>query len=131
MTDEPRQDPVGNVGEEAAKLLGALQAWARESGTESTGAAAAAAESPASSLGRVNEHIATGGEDCRYCPLCQVISAVRETSPEVRAHLSSAASSLFQAAAGALASEVPATQSRSRGPVEKIDLTDDTSWEED
>ena len=29
----------------------------------------------------VNEHIATGSEDCRYCPVCQVIHVVRADQP--------------------------------------------------
>jgi hypothetical protein len=73
-----------------------------------------------------NEHIATGAEECRYCPVCQVIHLVRATSPEVKAHLAVAASSLMQAAAGVLATHVPTEQ---KGPVEKIDL-DDTDWDE-
>ena len=80
----------------------------------------------------VNEHIATGGEDCRYCPVCQVISAVRGTSPEVRQHLAAAASSLMQAAAGLLATPVPDRAARvGDGSVEKIDLDDDDEWEDD
>ena len=77
----------------------------------------------AEALRGINEHIATGGEDCRYCPVCQVIHAVRETSPEVKAHLASAASSLMHAAAGVLATQVPRSD-RPSG-VEKIDLDDE------
>ncbi len=100
-------EPVGSVGEEAAKLLGALQEWAKESGSDYANAAAGAAAGAASSLGAVNEHIATGGKECRYCPICQMISAVRETSPEVKQHLASAATSLMQAVAGVMATHVP------------------------
>jgi len=67
--------------------------------------------------------VATGGEDCRFCPVCQVIHAVRTTNPEVKAHLASAASSLLHAAAGVLATQVPRPD-RPTG-VEKIDLGDD------
>jgi len=125
---------VGGVGEEAAKLFAALQDWARDSGSEYAGATASAAAGAASAFQQVNEHLATGGQDCRYCPVCQVISAVRSTSPEVRAHLRTAASSLLEAAAGMLATAVPddARSSREAG-VEKIDLSDDVDddWEED
>jgi len=38
-------DPVGSVGEEAAKLLGALSDWARDQGTDYAGSAAGAASS--------------------------------------------------------------------------------------
>lgn len=105
---------VGSLGEEAAKLFEAL--------SEQLGAAA----------GSVNDHVATGGAGCRYCPVCQLIGVVRATSPEVRAHLLSAAGSLVQAASGLLATHVPtqsdqAERDRSgRGPVEHIDLDDET-----
>jgi hypothetical protein len=126
-------DDVGSVGEEAAKLLQALQDWAKDSGADYAEAASSAAEGAASTWQRVNEHVATGGEDCRYCPLCQVISVVRGTSPEVRDHLATAATSLMHAAAGMLATAVPEPgepRGRRSGPVEKIDL-DDQEWEDD
>jgi hypothetical protein len=123
------QEPVGSVGEEAAKLLGALSSWARDQGGDYAGSAADAAGAFAGAVQDVSEHIATGGEDCRYCPVCQVIHAVRNTSPEVRTHLSVAASSLMHAAAGLLATD-PGDRSKS-SPVEKIDLDTDTDWDED
>lgn len=126
MTGE--EDSVGSVGEEAVKLLAALQEWARENGSDYAKAAAAAASGAAATASSVNEHIATGGKDCRYCPLCQLISAVRATSPEVRQHLTSAASALLRAAATAMATDVGRRQEDS--PVEKIDLVDD-AWDED
>jgi len=122
-------EPVGSVGEEAAKLLGALSEWARDQGTDYAGTAAGAASSFAHAVHDVNEHIATGSADCRYCPVCQVIHVVRGTSPEVRAHLSTAASSLMQAAAGLLATRTDGPTGRSS--VEKIDLDDGSGWDED
>lgn len=121
-------EPVGSVGEEAAKLIGALSGWAREQGADYAGSAAGAAESVARAVHDVSEHVATGAEECRYCPVCQVIHAVRGTSPEVRAHLASAAGSLIQAASGLLA---PRTDDATGTPVEKIDLDDDSDWDED
>jgi hypothetical protein len=97
------QEPVGSVGEEAAKLFGALSDWARDQGGDYAGTAAGAASTFAHAVRDVNEHLATESADCRYCPVCQVIHVVRSTSPEVREHLSVAASSLMQAAAGLLA----------------------------
>ena len=126
---EGPQEPVGSVGDEAAKLLGALSSWARDQGDDYAGSAAEAAGTFASAVQDVSEHIATGGEDCRYCPVCQVIHVVRNTSPEVRTHLSVAASSLLHAAAELLATH-PEGQSKS-SPVEKIDLDADTDWDED
>ena len=138
------EDRVGSVAEEAVKLMGALQDWAKESAGDTAGAAGAAATGAAEALHGLNEHIATGGEDCRYCPVCQVISAVRETSPEVKAHLATAATSLMHAAAGVLATKIPddssarrpgsgERSSRDSGAVEKIDLSDDSDdevWED-
>jgi hypothetical protein len=126
--DPGPQEPVGSVGEEAAKLLGALSEWARDQGADYSGSAAGAASSFARAAQDVNEHIATGSEDCRFCPVCQVIHLVRDTSPEVRTHLAVAASSLMHAAAGLLATKPGTPRS---GAVEKIDLDDETGWDED
>jgi hypothetical protein len=116
------QEPVGSLGEEAVKFLGALQDWAKESGGD------AATTGSASAFKNINEHIATGGQECKYCPLCQVISAVREVSPEVKQHLTTAASSLLQAAVAAMATDVPRRSPET--PVEKIDLSDE-AWDAD
>jgi hypothetical protein len=113
---------VGSVADEAAKLFAALAGFAREHGGEYAGAAAGMAGSAGEALHDLNEHIATGSQDCRYCPVCQVIHVVRTTSPEVRAHLAVAATSLAQAAAAALATQVPPEQA---APVQRIDLDDD------
>jgi hypothetical protein len=120
VSDE--QEPVGGVGEEAVKLLKALQDWAQESGGDAASAGAASA------FKNINEHIATGDQECRYCPVCQVISAVRDVSPEVKQHLTTAAASLLQAAAAAMATD--ASHRREDSPVEKIDLSDDP-WDAD
>jgi hypothetical protein len=127
--DQEPPEPVGSVGEEAAKLLGALSEWARDQGTDYSGTAAGAASSFAHAVRDVNDHIATDSADCRYCPVCQVIHVVRSTSPEVREHLSVAASSLMQAASGLLATNTTGRSTSS--PVEKIDLDDGTDWDEE
>jgi hypothetical protein len=116
------------VGEEAAKLFGALSDWARDQGAEHAGTASGAAGAFGDALRDVNQHIATGSADCRYCPVCQVIHVVRQTSPEVRAHLAVAASSLMHAAAGLLATHDP--REGGAAPVEKIDLDGDESWDD-
>lgn len=99
MTEDHPQEPsdIGSVGEEAAKLLAALSGWARDHGGDHAGAAPGAASSLADVARDVNDHIATGGEECRYCPVCRGIHAVRELSPEVREHLRAAAGSALQA----------------------------------
>lgn len=113
---------TGTVAEEAFKLLGALQDLA--AGAEGTAAG---------TLRDLNEHIATGGAECTYCPLCRLIGAVRGTSPEVRAHLATAASALVDAASGLLATHADQHPGRRRdeAPVEHIDLDESDDWEDD
>ncbi len=120
------REPVGSLGEEAAKLLGALSEWARDQGQDYAGTASGAASAVNHALHDVDEHIATGSEDCRYCPVCQVIHVVRQTSPEVRTHLAMAAGSLMNAAASMLATR---TTEQPRSGVEKIDLDDTSPWD--
>lgn len=118
MSDtDGRDNPVGSVGEEAAKLFDALQDWAKEGGL-------GAPSGLGDQFRSVNEHIATGGEDCTYCPVCQVIHRVRQASPEVRTHLAVAASSLLQAAAMVLEARAPRPPS-GQPHVTKIDLDDE------
>ena len=123
---------MGSVGEEAAKLFGALSDWARDQGAEHLGATGATGgmggmgQALGDAARRAEEHVATGGAECRWCPVCQVIGVVRQTSPEVRHHLSTAAGSLMQAVAALMATQPPGgTQ-----PVEKIDLDDESVWDE-
>jgi hypothetical protein len=124
----PEQAPgadVGSVSEEAAKLLGALSGWAKDHGNDLGNGVSDMASQAASALQNANEHFATGGPDCTYCPLCRVVHAVRECSPEVRTHLALAAANLMQAAAAVLNTTVPDHRKRPEG-VEKIDL--DAEW---
>jgi hypothetical protein len=131
------REEAGSLGEEAAKLLQALQGRT-EGGGRDPGAAATAAASAAAAasavLHDVDAHLSTGAPQCQYCPVCQLVSAVRGASPEVRAHLRTAGSSLMQAAAAMLA---PPTAPPTAGPkdrrrdrdVERIDVGDD-EWED-
>lgn len=126
-------DDVGSVAEEAAKLLGALSDWAKDQGGEWAQGVSGLADHAATTARQVHDHvddnIANGSPECRYCPVCRTIHVVRQMSPEVRAHLTSAAASLVQAAAGVLATQVP--QDGARQGVEHIDLdADDDSWDD-
>jgi hypothetical protein len=122
------EEEVGTIGEEAAKLLEALQGWAAGAAGSGAGEAAEAAGGLGERLSDLHEHLATGATECSYCPLCRAIALFRETTPEVRTHLSVAASSLLQAAAGLLETRVPTA--RPASGVEKIDLDDDGSgWD--
>ena len=84
------KEPVGSVAEEAAKLFAVLQ--------EAAGAQPA----------EEDKHEHKLGPDCVWCPVCQLIHRVRNTSPETIEQLSTAAAhvlgslrSLLEAAADA------------------------------
>ena len=129
MSENDGPEPVGSVAEEAAKLFGALSGWAREHGDGVSSMAGSMAGSVAEDL---HDHLATGSPECAWCPVCRTVAAIRQTNPEVRAHLASAASSLMLAVSGMMA---PPTQARGEG-VERIDLDADTDddtgeWPED
>lgn len=121
-------DEVGSVADEAVKLFGALSEWAKDQGTDLGQGLSGLASHAAASARDLDEHIATGSAECTICPICRTVHAVRQTSPEVRAHLAVAAASLVQAAAGILATAVPDEHAggSARGDgVEHIDLDDD------
>ncbi|WP_439936375.1 hypothetical protein ACS3YM_10420 [Nocardia sp. N13] len=127
MTDAGGADDVGSLGEEAAKLLGALSGWAREQATEAGDGLSGFAAHAAAAAHDVNEHLATGAAECTVCPLCRTVHAVRQLSPEVKAHLTTAVTSLVHAAAAVMATS---DSSGARGSdVEHIDLGDE--WPED
>ena len=122
MTDAGPDD-VGTLGEEAAKLLGALSGWARDHAAEAGDGLSGLASQAAASAHDLNDHLATGAAECTVCPVCRTVSALRQVSPEVSAHLSAAMSSLAQAAAAFLA-----TAPRSTGSphdLEHIHVSDD------
>jgi len=108
-------DAVGSAAEEAVRLFGALSAsvgeWARDASRS------------------IDEHVATGDPECRYCPVCRTVHVLREATPEVREHLAGAAASLMQAAASVLAAAATPPGSRRSATVERIDL-DDQAWED-
>ena len=127
----PGPDEVGSVAEEAAKLIGALSSWARDHGEGLPSGLghglADAAHGLSGAAHNVNEHFATGGEDCTYCPICRGVRFVRGATPEVRAHLLTAASSLLQAGAVLMATQAPTPEGNGRrtSSVEHIVLDGD------
>lgn len=122
MTEHGAGPEVGSLAEEAAKLLGVLSGWADEHFPDLDGVA-----ERTSTFGRdVHEHLATGAPECTYCPVCRLLRSVRQSSPEVRAHLTAAAGSLLQAAAAVLASHPPAEPAGD--PVQHIPVDED--WPE-
>ena len=89
------KEPIGSVAEEAAKLFAVLQNAAKDS-------------PPADENAAEHEHEHKLGPDCVWCPVCQLIHRVRNTSPETVEQLSTAAAhvlgslrSLLEAAADA------------------------------
>jgi hypothetical protein len=118
MSGSDGPDPVGSVAEEAAKLLGALSGWAREQGD---GVSAMAGGFAGSMTEELHEHLANDSPECAWCPVCRTVAAVRQTSPEVKAHLASAAYSFMLAVSGMMATRTPTRDGR----VERIDLDGD------
>ncbi|HET7530157.1 MAG TPA: hypothetical protein VFJ98_04275 [Mycobacteriales bacterium] len=92
----------GPLGEEAARLVEALSEWARGHGQETP--------------------IATGSAECRLCPVCQLLTLMRQARPETFAHLLEATAAL-----AAAARTVVESHQHGGGPtgVERIDLDDE------
>lgn len=129
MSDEHADgsDAVGSLAEEAAKLFGALSTWAREHAADVGEGVTGLAAQAAAMAGDVDEHIATGAAECTYCPVCCTIHAVRGLSPEVKTHLTVAATSFAHAVAALMAPPEAAPEGADPG-VEHIDL--DADWPE-
>lgn len=104
MTSDGSQ-PVGSASEEAARLLAALQDWARRT-----------------SAGAGDVPLATGAPECRLCPLCQLIGLLRDTSPEVLEQLARAGDALLAAFRAAVVAHERAWSSGSAPDVQHIDI---------
>lgn len=143
MSDQPPEggEPLGSAAEEAAKLFGALSDWAKHHSGDVAGnlavgltaglaGLASHAQAAAADLNKsLDEHLATGAPECTYCPVCRTVHVVRTASPEVKAHLASAATALMQAAAAVLAAAASSGSVSHRTPtVEKIDLDTFEDW---
>ena len=124
------KDPVGSVAEEAAKLFAVLQHAAAD--------APPSDEATDEAVGEKHEHKL--GPDCVWCPVCQLIHRVRNTSPETIEQLSTAAAhvlgslrSLLEAASDAARQAREDAASRSSQPdeesnrprVDRIDVSED------
>ncbi len=91
---------VGSAGEEAAKLLSAVQDWAKARFD--------------------SEHLATGGAECQVCPVCQGIALLRQVKPETADHLLDAAAALVAALKSAVGTPVAGAGAPSK--VQPIDI---------
>ena len=92
---------VGSAADEAAKLLSAVQDWARTRFD--------------------SEHFATGSTECQVCPVCQAVAALRHVKPETVEHLLDAAAS-FVAALKTTVSTAPGTSGPGGSRVQHIDI---------
>ena len=126
MNDAGDDHDVGSMGDEAAKLLGALSGWARDHASEASDGWSGFASQAAASAHDLNDHLATGSVECTVCPVCRSVQALRQLNPEVKAHLATAMMSIAQAAAAIMATPDPRTEDRD--DIEHIDLDDE--WPE-
>ena len=92
----------GPLGEEAARLVEALSDWARGQGEELS--------------------FANGSAECKLCPVCQLLSLMRQARPETFAHLLEATAALAAAARTVVESHQHGESGRG---VERIDLDDE------
>ena len=106
MTEPPGGWQVGSAAQEATKLLGAMQDWARTRSGRLVGA----------------EHTAAGASECHNCPVCQGITVLRQVRPETVEHLLDATASFVAAVKAAFVSPTsPEPAPRSTG-IERIDI---------
>jgi hypothetical protein len=71
MSDPGRHE---TIGEEAFKLLEAVQDWLRRE--------------------PLSEHLATGAPECTWCPICQLVAVLRGDRPDVNETLVSLVTAL-------------------------------------
>jgi hypothetical protein len=99
----PADDALGSAAQEASRLLDSLREWVESR---------AGGEVP----------IATGSAECKLCPLCLALSALRERNPDVVENLSKAGEALLSAARSMLMEHEHEWVSGQRPDVERIDI---------
>ena len=95
----------GTIGDEAAKLLDAVQDWARRN------------------LGE-GAHIATGAPECTWCPICQLIAVLRGDRPELSDKIADATASIVAALRAMVDTAAASHPGASQPRVQRIDLGD-------
>jgi hypothetical protein len=116
FADRATTDPFGATAEEAARLVDALGQW--------LAARSASRPSGPGDLGYLTTHIATGSAECKLCPLCQLISLARQSSPELAHRLDDAMEALLALARTALDGlERPRAAKPTRPGFETIDIS--------
>ncbi len=98
----------GPLGEEATRLLAAVEQWARQrtQGLRDGGP-------------WDDEHLADGSAACAVCPVCQAVAALRKVNPETVDHLLDATASVLAALRSTVA-EHQQTAPAAGSPVERI-----------
>jgi len=79
----PVDEPLGSAAHEAGRLLDSLREWLDAKGVS---------ELP----------LATGSAECKVCPFCLAVSALRDRNPEVVEQLGKAGEALLAALRSAL-----------------------------
>lgn len=101
MADE--QQPRPPLADEAARVLGAVQDWARQT-------------FPAGRDGH-------GGPECEWCPLCQFMAVLRGERPEVTERVAEAGTAVASAFRALLEAATGGEAEKPGGPrVQRIDL---------
>ena len=98
------------IADEAARLVAAIEEWLRGGGLSG---------GLSQGLAWAQAHVG-GSQECRLCPVCQLLALVRSVSPEVYEHLAESAASL--AKAGQVFAENLARHRAERPPVQRIDI---------
>ena len=107
----PHMAPHGTLGDEAVKLLDAVQDWARRNFND-----------PATA------HIATGAPECAWCPICQFITVLRGDRPEISDKIAEAVATMvatLRTVVDAAASSPGRGAGRADSRVQHIDLGTD------
>ena len=96
-------DALGSAAQEASRLLDSLRDWLDARG---------GGEVP----------IATGSAECKLCPLCLLLAAVRDRNPEVLENLTKAGEARLSAARSMLVDHEHEWVSGRQPDVERIDI---------
>jgi hypothetical protein len=99
----PAEDPIGSAAQEATRLLDSLKQWLDDR---------VPGEIP----------VATGSAECKICPVCLALAALRDRNPDVVEQLSKAGEALLAAARSLITEhEHDWVAGREQG-VERIDI---------
>ncbi len=97
------EDPLGSAAQEAGRLMDALREWLDARGVPET-------------------PIATDSAECRACPICLGLSAIREHHPEVVEQLGRAAEAMLAAVRAVVTDHEHSWADKGPRDVERIDI---------